>query len=59
MPLNPTSLPPSDRLALAWLCRMAAAGCIHENHSAWAAQLMDDARRLQHDAERDMTGGTR
>lgn len=36
-----------DRMQLAWLCEMAAVGCVHENRSAWAAQLRQDAAKLR------------
>ncbi len=44
-----------DLLQLAWLCEMAAIGCIHTNRSAWASQLRLDAAglRAQADAARE------
>ena len=46
------ALAPSDQRSMAWLCEMAALGCLHTNHSAWAAQLRQDARALREDADR-------
>jgi hypothetical protein len=41
-----------DFRQLAWLCQMAAVGCVHENRSGWAAQLRLDAKML-----REIAGG--
>lgn len=46
------ALNPDDQRSLAWLCEMAALGCLHNNRSAWAAQLRDDARLLRQEANR-------
>jgi len=46
------ALNPDDQRSMAWLCEMAALGCLHNNRSAWAAQLRDDARRLRQEADR-------
>lgn len=43
---------PDDQRSMAWLCEMAALGCLHTNHSAWAAQLRQDARGLRAEADR-------
>ena len=44
-------LDPADRRSMAWLCEMAALGCLHANRSAWAAQLRNDARVLRQQAD--------
>ena len=41
----------ADRRSMAWLCEMAALGCLHANRSAWAAQLRSDARVLRQQAD--------
>lgn len=46
------ALNPDDQHSMAWLCGMAALGCLHNNRSAWAAQFRDDARLLRQEADR-------
>ncbi len=41
----------ADRRSMAWLCEMAALGCLHTNRSAWAAQLRNNARVLRQQAD--------
>ena len=45
------ALDPADQRSMAWLCEMAALGCLHTNRSAWAAQLRNDARLLRQRAD--------
>ncbi len=45
------SLTLSDYRALAWLAEMAAIGCVHENRSAWASQLRQQAAELRAQAD--------
>ena len=45
------SLNLSDYRALAWLCRMAAIGCLHENRSLWAMHLREQAKQLEFQAD--------
>ena len=40
-----------DLRSLAWLCEMAALGCLDTNRSAWAAQLRLDAKALRKKAD--------
>ena len=40
-----------DLRSLAWLCEMAALGCLDTNRSAWAAQLRLDAQALRRRAD--------
>ena len=42
---------PDDQRSMAWLCEMAALGCLHVNRSAWAAQLRDNAQALRREAD--------
>ena len=49
-------LGPSELRSMAWLCEMAALGCLDTNRSAWAAQLRNSAKDFRRYADQAESG---